>query len=107
MFVIKFKNGSYFQSLGTRTSGPLTTAKRFDTGDEAVQFLVKHEWILLDGGAVVEPVRTTPEARAQPRRDLGDITVGPGEIGIRASELDEPACVGTMRVRGGIGIDLD
>jgi hypothetical protein len=50
IWVIEFRNGFYLQSLEVDNSGPLVTAKRFDSESEANQLISKHPWIAVNGG---------------------------------------------------------
>lgn len=53
MYVIEFRNGSFFQSLTAERGGPRATAQRFPSKWEAEKVLKRHPWILANGGMVL------------------------------------------------------
>lgn len=53
MYVIEFRNGTFFQSLEADHGGPLASAQRFGSEQEAKMFCHRHMWILLNGGMVM------------------------------------------------------
>jgi len=57
MYALEFRNGSFFQSLEKDHGGPIHTAQKFSTYEEANDFMNKHNWILFNGGMVVRVKR--------------------------------------------------
>ena len=53
-WVIEFRNGGLFQNLKTDSSGPMATAQRFDTKEDAEYFMKDHPWILFNGGMAIK-----------------------------------------------------
>ena len=53
-YIIEFRNGSYFQSLKHDNGGRKETAQVFKSKAKAESFVRKHEWMLFNGGIVVE-----------------------------------------------------
>jgi len=53
MYVIEFRDGSFFQSLEADHGGPKATAQRFESIHAADNFMRSHEWILFYGGMAV------------------------------------------------------
>jgi hypothetical protein len=60
-FVIEFRSGTFFQNMEAENGGPCGTAQRFATRDEAERFMEKHDWILFNGGMVVDTGKATPK----------------------------------------------
>ena len=54
-YVIEFRNGGYFQNLEAENSGPKETAQKFNSKQECVEFMNKHEWIYFNSG-VEKPI---------------------------------------------------
>lgn len=53
-FAIEFRSGSHYQTEFVHIGGPALTAKRFRTRADAEDFMRVNEWILFNGGMVVE-----------------------------------------------------
>lgn len=53
MYVIEFRNGSFFQSLTAERGGARETAQRFTSSQQAEDFMRRHGWILANGGMVL------------------------------------------------------
>jgi hypothetical protein len=53
-FAIEFRSGSYFQDLDAEHGCTIERSQRWPTRDEAERFMDQHEWILMNGGMVVE-----------------------------------------------------
>lgn len=53
MYVIEFRNGSFFQNLTSERGGSRATAQRFSTKREAETFMNQHSWIMFNGGMVL------------------------------------------------------
>lgn len=53
-FVIEFRSGSYFRDLAADRGCAVDHAHRWSTRYEAEAFMRKHEWIIFNGGMVVE-----------------------------------------------------
>lgn len=49
-WVIEFRSGTFFQNLEAERGGPKETAQKFDSKQEAEEFMSQHEWILFNGG---------------------------------------------------------
>jgi hypothetical protein len=60
--VIEFRSGSFLQLEAT--SGPLETAMRFGSAEEADQFMKERQWIVFNGGMVM------PEPASAHQREL-------------------------------------
>ncbi len=56
-YVIEFRSGSYFRDLADDHGSSRADARRFDTRAEAESYMRRHEWILFNGGMVVEVER--------------------------------------------------
>jgi viroplasmin and RNaseH domain-containing protein len=54
MWAIKFRNGSFFQSLEVDNGGPKATAALFDSKEEAEAFMRENAWICFNGGMAFE-----------------------------------------------------
>jgi hypothetical protein len=54
MWVIEFRNGSFFQSLEAEHGGPRASAQQFRSERAADLFMREHEWILFNGGMAVK-----------------------------------------------------
>lgn len=54
-YVIEFRSGTYYQNADADKGGPMATAQRFDTKEEANLFMHEEEslWILFAGGMAV------------------------------------------------------
>ena len=50
VWVIEFRNGSFFQSFEADQGGPRETALRFDSKEKTKAFMDAHEWIYSNGG---------------------------------------------------------
>lgn len=59
MYVIEFRNGSFFQSLTADRGGSRATAQRFTSSQQAEDFMRQHEWILANGGMVLPAEKWT------------------------------------------------
>lgn len=57
--VIEFRSGTYFQSLASNNGGPMATAQRFDSAENADALMRAYPWIMGNGGMAVpfDPVR--------------------------------------------------
>lgn len=53
-YVIEFRNGSFFQNLEAENSGPKETAQKFNSKQECVEFMDKHDWVYFNGGMAKE-----------------------------------------------------
>lgn len=53
-FAIEFRSGSYFENLDAEHGCTVERARRWETREEAERFMRRHEWILMNGGMVVE-----------------------------------------------------
>lgn len=53
-FAIEFRSGSYFKNLDAEHGSTIERAQRWATREEAERFMDRHEWILMNGGMVVE-----------------------------------------------------
>lgn len=52
-WVIEFRNGSFFQSLEADHGGPLETAQKFDSKEEAEELMNQNPWIYMNGGMAI------------------------------------------------------
>ncbi len=62
MFVIEFRNGSFFQNLEADHGGPTETAQKFGSEAEAKMFCHRHMWILMNGGMVMSERSESPQS---------------------------------------------
>ena len=53
-YVIEFRNGSFFRDLAAEHGCSITEARRFKMKEQAECYMRRHEWILFNGGMVVE-----------------------------------------------------
>ena len=54
LWVIEFRNGSYFRGLEYEHGGPMHDARKFRSMRAVDDFVTRHEWILANGGCPVE-----------------------------------------------------
>jgi len=54
MYIIEFRNGSFFRCLEDDNGCKREDAKQFKSKEKANSFMRKHEWIRFNGGMVVE-----------------------------------------------------
>ena len=72
-YVIEFRSGNYLQPMAS--SGPLETAVRFKSAEEAEQLMSGREWIALNGGMVI-PEPATLARPVNLRREAYDVYIG-------------------------------
>ena len=53
-YLIEFRSGSFFRDLADEHGSSRANARRFDSRQSAENFMRRHEWILFNGGMVVE-----------------------------------------------------
>ena len=56
-YLIEFRSGSFFRDLDADRGTSRKDARRFASRAEALRFMRRHDWIVFNGGMVIEDVK--------------------------------------------------